>query len=1000
MVRQFLIDQLRYNDNTANPYSDGFYICSIISAAACAVVSTAPPERGELLPSETHVEQNAEDVDLVKQIRTEVDRYRSMDRLIPSPHNIVTTAALEFYALLGVSNLIPSHPRIFFPLTREGNYTQVRIAAFDGLFLTKWYTPQIMRYILAVMANDSSRVIRRHVARNACYSLALLVQMGEMKSNLKETESLLIEEDGNGQEKAKESKKSEMDAMIKALRKDREVGKNEVLREFLMPIALMPDIDHEVRWCILKLADLLIRPVEETPPTVKIHIPSTPVTEVAPQLPLPKMPAKIPRVIKSGGPPTKGPSIAVAPKLRLTNSPLPDAIPRVSITPIVDAPKKNVAFVAPMGPPVTKPPKLKGKSTKSVDTYKVAPQVPKVAHVPKAQSGGMSLNDLRACRNALKKLRSNKHATLFLQPVDPIRDHAPNYFDIIKDPMDLSTMGAKLEEGMYKDRFAFQADFRLMVNNSKTYNTAGSFVHNEAIALETTFEKQWAIINKTLEAADKAHPPQVSQPVKPQPRTLPPVPKSFPSRPVPASAPEKGKASSVPDSVPVASTSRPIIKLKVGSQSKPVETPSESVPKVRVKKPKPLESSTSVTPVIDAPPPPYVDDGSHDILQEVLAIEREKDEQRHRLVVEKDKDKPTVNGASGKRKKPDIVDEDDILALTKPAKKERPSPSGPSSTSSKAEAQGPVPPSTKAASGMQRPKKEKVEASRPPKAESPRISLKGKEKEVAPPTQALPPSTTPTPVQTKTKKPPVVQATPLNDKKCKDLLRALAKVPEAAIFMHPVDPIRDGCPTYLDEIEHPMDFGTVTTNLINGEYETMEDFKKDIELVFSNCRQFNPPATFPVDCANAVEKVFKKEWPKAMERKLSWSDKRGLQGILTTLVKEPISWIYREPVDPVALGIPTYHDVIPRKNARDLRTIRQKLDIDKYDTVEAVEADLELMVQNSITFNGVDSEVGPIALNIRQRIQELFSLWRSGPTKKRKETEQGTGQPLKKIKTG
>jgi transcription initiation factor TFIID subunit 2 len=36
-----------------------------------------------------------EDMDLVKQTRTEVDRYRSMDRLIPSPHNIVTIAALE-----------------------------------------------------------------------------------------------------------------------------------------------------------------------------------------------------------------------------------------------------------------------------------------------------------------------------------------------------------------------------------------------------------------------------------------------------------------------------------------------------------------------------------------------------------------------------------------------------------------------------------------------------------------------------------------------------------------------------------------------------------------------------------------------------------------------------------------------------------------------------------------------------------------------------------------
>ena len=38
--------------------------------------------------------------------------------------------------------------------------------------------------------------------------------------------------------KAKENKKSEIDMMIKALRKDREIGKNDVIREFLIPIAL------------------------------------------------------------------------------------------------------------------------------------------------------------------------------------------------------------------------------------------------------------------------------------------------------------------------------------------------------------------------------------------------------------------------------------------------------------------------------------------------------------------------------------------------------------------------------------------------------------------------------------------------------------------------------------------------------------------------------------------------------------------------------------------
>jgi hypothetical protein len=43
----------------------------------------------------------------------------------------------------------------------------------------------------------------------------------------------------------------------------------------------------------------------------------------------------------------------------------------------------------------------------------------------KAQTGGMSPYDLRACRNAMKKYTTNAHAVVFLQPVDPVRDAAP-----------------------------------------------------------------------------------------------------------------------------------------------------------------------------------------------------------------------------------------------------------------------------------------------------------------------------------------------------------------------------------------------------------------------------------------------------------------------------------------------------------------------------------------------------------------------------------------------
>jgi transcription initiation factor TFIID subunit 2 len=123
---------------------------------------------------------------------------------------------------------------------REGNYTQARIAAFDGLFLSKWwYQPNVIPYILITMAQDSSRIVRRHVARNACHSLALLFSMGELKASAKDKEALVIEEEGNlPSDKAKDAKKTEVELMIKALRKDKDLGKNESFRGLLMPVLL------------------------------------------------------------------------------------------------------------------------------------------------------------------------------------------------------------------------------------------------------------------------------------------------------------------------------------------------------------------------------------------------------------------------------------------------------------------------------------------------------------------------------------------------------------------------------------------------------------------------------------------------------------------------------------------------------------------------------------------------------------------------------------------
>lgn len=44
------------------------------------------------------------------------------------------------------------------------------------------------------------------------------------------------------------------------------------------------------------------------------------------------------------------------------------------------------------------------------------------------------------CYNILTQLKKHKSAYPFLQPVDPNLDGAYNYLEIIKEPMDLSTV--------------------------------------------------------------------------------------------------------------------------------------------------------------------------------------------------------------------------------------------------------------------------------------------------------------------------------------------------------------------------------------------------------------------------------------------------------------------------------------------------------------------------------------------------------------------------------
>lgn len=71
-------------------------------------------------------------------------------------------------------------------------------------------------------------------------------------------------------------------------------------------------------------------------------------------------------------------------------------------------------------------------------------------------------------RTLLERLLSDKKLKPYWRPVDP--SVAPDYFDIIKRPVDLSLIAANVDRGRYPTVLAMIADFDQMVRNALKYN--------------------------------------------------------------------------------------------------------------------------------------------------------------------------------------------------------------------------------------------------------------------------------------------------------------------------------------------------------------------------------------------------------------------------------------------------------------------------------------------------------------------------------------------------
>ncbi|XP_065510852.1 bromodomain-containing protein 2 isoform X3 [Caloenas nicobarica] len=126
---------------------------------------------------------------------------------------------------------------------------------------------------------------------------------------------------------------------------------------------------------------------------------------------------------------------------------------------------------------------------------------------------GKLSEQLKYCNGILKELLSKKHAAYawpFYKPVDASALGLHDYHEIIKHPMDLSTIKRKMENRDYHDAQEFAADVRLMFSNCYKYNPPDHDVVAMARKLQDVFEFSYA---KMPDEPQDASPPAASAPL-------------------------------------------------------------------------------------------------------------------------------------------------------------------------------------------------------------------------------------------------------------------------------------------------------------------------------------------------------------------------------------------------------------------------------------------------------------------------------------------------------
>jgi len=165
----------------------------------------------------------------------------------------------------------------------------------------------------------------------------------------------------------------------------------------------------------------------------------------------------------------------------------------------------------------------------------------------------------------------------------------------------------------------------------------------------------------------------------------------------------------------------------------------------------------------------------------------------------------------------------------------------------------------------------------------------------------------------------------------------------------------------------------VRKQLESGAYTSIWHLASHVLLTFDNAMKYNPPHHSIHKKALRLSSSFKEKLVRTLfsvSRVLSdhaadpWPI--ACAQVMRGLLLRPGSWPFLEPVDPIALGIPDYHEVI--KRPMDLGSVARRLQSGAYPHAGEFAFEVNLVVTNAMTYNPPGHQVHQLA----KRLGEVF----------------------------